>query len=659
MRRALACLLLSGSATVTAQTLQLDPLIVSGDAEPAPPSSTQLDGSAAETSDALSLDTWLQQVPGVFAQNRYNLAQGLRPSIRGFGARAAFGVRGIQVLVDGVPLTLPDGQTELDVLDLEAVERIDVIRGPAAALFGNAAGGVIAIETADPPESFETGARITAGELGLRRWRATLGGGLGADTSARLALGEQRLDGARDHANSQVRRLNARSRTGLANGRVKFNASALDVTAQDPGSLTRAQVDDDPGQAAANNLRFDAGERIRQQRLSGRWLRTTRTASWSLQGFAGQRLFENRLPFESGGQVSFDRRFGGLGGTLTTTTAGWDLTTGLDLQHQRDARRRYDNLDGGVRGDLALDQTETATGSGLYLAAERPLGPGWQLDLGLRLDHLRIAVDDHFGSDGDDSGDRDFDATSWSAQLARELGADHRLTLRVASAFESPTATELANPDGGGFNPDLDPARATAAELGVSGLTPSASYSIVVFTTRLRDELVPFERDDQPGRTFYRNSGRSSRDGVELAWTQQLTPRWSTHAGYTFSQFEFDDYMRDGMDFAGNRQPGIPRQHGYLTVSWAPGATLLSLRGRFIGELYADDANSTRVPGHALLDLGGSLPLDAKRRWTLRAGVNNLGDIDYADNVRINAFGGRYFEPAPGRHVYAGLEAAF
>ena len=651
-------LLICCSAPIAAQTLQLDPLIVSGEAEPAAASSTQLDGTPAATSDGLSLDAWLQQVPGVFAQNRYNLAQGLRPSIRGFGARAAFGVRGIQVLVDGVPLTLPDGQTELDVLDLEAIERVDVIRGPAAALFGNAAGGVIAIETTPPGNAREIGGQVTIGELGLRRWRGTAGGGLGDNTAARLSLGEQRLDGARDHGNSQVQRLNARSQTTLASGNLQFNASVLDVTAQDPGALTRAQADQDPGQAAANNLRFDAGERIRQQRFSGRWLRTTRESAQSLQGFAGQRLFENRLPFESGGQVSFDRRFGGLGGTLTATAAGWDVTSGMDVQHQRDARRRYDNLDG-LRGAQTLDQIETATGAGLYLAADRPLGPAWRLDLGLRLDHLRIAVDDQFLGDGDDSGDRNFDAASWSTQLARQLGDSHTLSLRIASAFESPTATELANPDGGGFNPELDPARATSAELGLSGLTEAASYSAVIYTTRLRDELVPFERDDQPGRTFYRNSGRSTRNGVELAWTQTWATHWSTQAGYTLNDFSFDDYQRDGTDFAGKRQPGIPRQQGFLTLRWTPGRITTSLRGRFIGELYADDANAVRVPGHALFDLGGSVSLGAAGRWTLRAGINNLGDIDHADNVRINAFGGRYFEPAPGRHVFVGFNGEF
>ena len=179
------------------------------------------------------------------------------------------------------------------------------------------------------------------------------------------------------------------------------------------------------------------------------------------------------------------------------------------------------------------------------------------------------------------------------------------------------------------------------------------------YTTRLRDELVPFERDDQPGRTFYRNSGRSTRNGVELAWTQTWATHWSTQAGYTLNDFSFDDYQRDGTDFAGKRQPGIPRQQGFLTLRWTPGRITTSLRGRFIGELYADDANAVRVPGHALFDLGGSVSLGATGRWTLRAGINNLGDIDHADNVRINAFGGRYFEPAPGRHVFVGFNGEF
>ncbi|MEN8820117.1 MAG: TonB-dependent receptor [Abyssibacter sp.] len=657
MSRSRLLWMLAFCAPASAQTLQLDPLIVEGEREPPAAAVTTQDHHPRETAAGLSLADWLDAVPGVYAQNRYNLAQGLRPAIRGFGARAAFGVRGIQVLVDGVPLTLPDGQTELDVLDLDRVARVDVVRGPAAALFGNAAGGVIAIETQPIAATARHEAHYSAGELGLTRWRLASGGPWTETFASAFQLGEQRLTGHRNHTSSRVRRLNLQSESEASFGRLQLRGSVLDVEAQDPGALTRTQANADPEQAAARNLAFDAGERIRQQRLQLRWQADTASdRETSVQLYLGQRLFENRLPFESGGQVVFDRHFGGLGATQQRSIRDWTLTSGVDLQHQQDDRRRYDNLSG-ARGDLALDQREQATGAGLYLSAQRNLGEHWSLALGLRADYLRIAVDDHFGADGDDSGDRRFDDLSWSLQLDRRLGHGLRLHARVASAYESPTAGELANPQGGGFDPSLRAADAHAVETGLTGRLDNHRFGLVLFATRIDDELVPYEIAGQPGRSFYRNSGESQRRGVELDWTWALSAQWSLQTSYTASDFHFVRYRRDGEDFGGKRQPGTPRQQGHVALRWDLPDKGASLRLHGVDSLYADDANSVRAPGYARIDLGGWWT--PAPHWRLQAGLNNLSDVAYMDNTRINAFGGRYFEPAPGRHAYAELSVSF
>lgn len=605
----------------------------------------------------------MQRVPGVFAQNRYNLAQGLRPAIRGFGARAAFGVRGIRVLVDGIPLTLPDGQTELDVLDLTAIQHVDVVRGPASALFGNAAGGVIALRTAAPSSTPSLRIDATAGELGLQRWRASASGPVAGSVIGQASASRQLLDGPRAHGNSQTRRATGRLLTPLAGGEITVRASALDVQAQDPGALNAEQRAADRDQAAPRNVTFDAGERIRQQRVAARWRSgADADAAWDVRGYAGQRLFENRLPFTGGGQVAFDRGFGGLAVSRRVTTGAHRMTVGLDVQAQRDARRRYDNNDGD-RGALTLDQTETAESAGVYVADRIALAPAWSLALAGRADVLRVGVDDHFVSDGDDSGDRDFDALSGSLAVTRQIGAVWDVTVRGATAFESPTANELANPDGGGFNPDVDAARATNAELTVTGDWANVGLSATAFRTRITDELVPFEVDGQPGRTFFRNAGESTRQGVELSADAQLAQAWHLHLAYTRSDFVFDAYARDGQDFAGNGIPGIPRQHGFAELAWRGPVTTARLSVTAVGRLFADDANATEVPGYARADLRLAHDLGQRGpragRWQLSAGVNNLLDTAYNDNVRINAFGGRFFEPAPGRNVYAGLQLRY
>lgn len=629
--------------------LELDPLRVVGQAEQRAAATSTVDAQALGREQRLSLDAALQQVPGVFAQNRYNLAQGLRPAIRGFGARAAFGVRGIRVLVDGVPLTLPDGQTELDALDLGLVERVDVLRGPASALFGNAAGGVIALHTRAPGAQPSALAQAAVGELGARRWRAEASGPVGP---VRLlgAATRSLLDGPRAHGNSDTRLANAR----LDAGPLTLAASVLDVRAQDPGALTAAQVAADRSQAAPRNLRFDAGERIRQQRLSATWQHTGVHLDWRALAFAGQRAFDNRLPFNGGGQVSFDRHFGGLGWLAETGWGPHRFNLGLDAQLQRDDRQRFDNNDG-TRGQQTLSQRESAESLGVHAAATWVLTPHWQLPVALRADHLALSVDDRLLADGDDSGERDFDELSGSVGLTRRFDQG-AAWLRVATAFESPTSNELANPAGGGFNPQLGAAEAVSVELGARGQFGPVGWSAAIYDTSLRDELVPFELAGQPGRRFFRNSGRTQRRGLELGARWAVNANWTLRGHATRTDFVFERFARDGQDLAGRRLPGLPSAHGLLELQWQRSRWSALARIRAVGELFADDANSQQVPGHARLALRAAYSWPA---GSVALGVDNVLDTEYNDNVRINAFGGRSFEPAPGRHAWLRVQWGF
>lgn len=670
-RPALYCALAiaAGGAVAQEEASEYEPLhiIVTAPAVEEPWRDAPMAVSVVEAGDLagdqnLSLDRALERVPGVFAQNRYNHAQGLRLSIRGFGARASFGVRGVRVLVDGVPLTLPDGQTELGALDLDLLEQVEVIRGPASTLHGNAAGGVVAVRTRKPPAAPDARFNVSGGELGFRRIRGEAGGPVGGWRTL-AAANATRLEGFRPLSDVETGNLTLKAKRRLGIGDLDLRFNAVDTEAEDPGALTAEQVDADRSRAAPRNLRFDAGETVEQQRLSGVWRAAIDPRRHvRLRGYAGRRDFANRLPFTGGGQVAFDRRFGGVGGRYTHSGRWLDraqeVTAGFSVESQRDERRRFDNNDG-ARGELTLRQDETAESYGVFLQDEIALAPRLAVTLGVRYDRVRLGVDDGFLEDGDDSGARTLTDTSFSAGLGYRFTDSDHAYLRIASSFETPTINELANPDGGGFNPDLGPAEAVNAELGVKGERGDLRYQAAVFSIRVDDQLVPFELPDQPERTFFRNAGKSRRDGVELAAQWRFLPHWRIHVAYTLADYEFRRFSRDGTDFAGNRIPGTPRRRLFAGLAYERDGGYARIDVDLVGRRFADDANETRVSGYEVVDVrAGRRIVAGGWRWEPYIGINNLFDREYHDNLRVNAFGGRFFEPAPGRHAYLGIRAS-
>ncbi len=614
----------------------------------------------------LGLDEALAQVPGLYMQNRYNFAQDLRISLRGFGARSAFGVRGVKLVVDGVPETLPDGQAQVDSIDLGSARRIEVLRGPASALYGNASGGVIAVETAlGEGKPFVTGS-LAAGELGFSRVGLKAGGDAGA-ASFLVNLSHQEIDGYRENSRARGSLLNAKVGLPLGTAGDRLTATlnlSEQPQAQDPGGIDAAQAAAAPRSARDRNLQFDAGEALDQQRLGLSWERPRAAGTLTLRSYYTRRDFANKLPFTDGGIVEFDRDVYGLGAQYRFAeplTGRLELVLGAEFDRQDDARRRYDNEDGSY-GGLVFEQRERVTGNAAYLQAEYPLGERWTASGGLRYDRVEFDVGDRFLADGDDSGDIEFDQLSPSLGLSADFGG-RIVYASWSSSFETPTTTELANPDAsGGFNPALEPQRADNVELGFKTGRDGLYFEFAAFAIDIEDELVPFELAQFPGRTFYVNAGRSDRRGLETALRYEHESGFGLDASWTWSDFTYDEFTDDaGNDFAGKRLPGLPEHFGYLGLRWRfeRGITAL-LEASYSGDLYADDANTAEVGAWTVANL--RVYGEATRgRWQLRpyVGLNNLFDERYFGNIRINAFGGRYYEPAPGRNVYAGISASF
>jgi iron complex outermembrane receptor protein len=480
-----------------------------------------------------------------------------------------------------------------------------------------------------------------------------------------LSLGKTDIDGYRDFS---------RARSTAINSTLVFRPTSRDELllainstdqpqSEDPGGIDAAQATLDRRSPRAFNVQFDSGEELNQQRIGGVYKTDRLGGELMLRNYYVWRDFTNRLPFVSGGAVDLQRFFYGVGaqyGYEGFSSSGLRLIAGFDLDRQDDDRIRFDNNNGTI-GAKVFDQKEKVDSSGIFLLGQYKLSDTWSMSAGLRYDRVEFSVDDNYLADGDDSGQLDFDR--WSPSLAVNYKTERGVLFASWSrSFETPTTTELANPDGtGGFSQSLEPQIADNFEVGFKSSLDSIYYELSVFHIELQDELIPFEIASSPGRTFYSNAGSSTRDGLEASAAWRGDNGFSVNASYTWSDFVFDEFVEGGNDFGGKRLPGLPEHFAYLGLSYATGngisATFETL---FSGNLYADNANTVSTDSYTVSNIRLAYEW-LHDKWMIRPyiGINNIFDELYNSNVRINAFGGRYYEPAPDRNIYAGFVVNF
>ena len=611
------------------------------------------------------LDAALNRTPGVYANNGSNFAQNLRISIRGFGARSAFGVRGVKVLVDGIPETLADGQAQTDTIDLGAVERLEVIRGPFSALYGNATGGVVDITTTTPASGPVDRGELTVGSHGYRRIEAATAHERG-DWGYALTASQLDIEGYRAHSEVKKQQLTGKleRRVGTT-GTLRLITRVLDAPdTLDPGGVTLEQAQSDQRSARDANLAFDARQSAEQQTIGLVYEdQLAQNQSYQANLFYSHRDFIQYLPFEDAGVVAYERDFfgGGLQTTRFDTLSGHEnqIVAGIDAQIQQDARTRYDNI-AGDRGALGLDEDQQATSIGVFAQNVFSISSDLELTTGLRYDYLDFDIDDAFvtATDPNDSGSRTYHEVSANAGLSYAWAERQRVYANVANAFESPTFTEFADPAGnGGFNSELDPQKAVQYEIGAKGeIGTRTRYQISAFWIDVRDELVVFNDDGR--RDFYQNSGKSRRQGLEAKLEYAVNDELSAMAAYTLADYEYREFVDDGgVDYAGNAIPGLPEERLFAEVAWRDSDVgYATLDMRYAGSFYADNANTAKIDNAWIFNGRVGKTIDAgDDNLTVYFGIDNMFDEVYFDNIRINAFGGRYYEPAPDRTFYTGL----
>ncbi len=633
----------------------LEPILVraSADSQRLPLSRTSLGERELRLARPAQLDDALAGVSGVFPQARGSFALDTRLVVRGAGARAAFGTRGVTVLLDGVPQTLADGQANLAQLDLATLERVEIVRGATAALYGNAAGGVLAAHAPAPLGAGFARARVLAGSDGARQGSLAVRSRLGAGGVV-LTASETRQDGWRDYAAGALRQASAGVRWPAgASWQVGARVRVSDLArAENPGALDSAQLATNPRMAQGRNVAFDAGKRATEWQFSADAARLGAHSELSAVLFGLTRDLDNPLPtaWVVLDRVDVGARFSGsrsLGGRAL-------LLAGLDVQQQRDERLNFAN-DSGVRGTTAtIDQRETVLAWGVRAAVRAAVAPRTFGTAGLRYDRVRFAVRDRLLADGDATGERAMDAVSFTAALEHARGP-WRAHASLGSAFETPTTTELARPGTGGFNAAVQPQRAVQAEARLAWAGGPVTLAVTTYRTTLRDGLVPREEPTAPGRFFFVNAAKVRLDGLEAELVAAPRP-WLRAAGsLTLTDHRYLSFPTDSTPLDGRRVPGAPR--------WGASARLAAggTRGPFAeaeavyaGRAFADDANTASAAPWTLVNLRAAWQGDA---LTPFAGVRNALDARAVGSLNVNGALRRFFEPSAGRMWYVGLEA--
>lgn len=622
----------------------------------------------------------LAAVPGLAVQNRQNYAQDLQISSRGFGARSAFGVRGVKLIADGIPATMPDGQGQAATFNLDQAERMEVLRGPFSAIYGNHAGGVVQLFTREGKGAPTVEGTLMGGTYGT--WKSDLGL-LGKSGPLGYVLDASRFhtDGYREH--SAATRDQALAKLGFDAGpdtKLTLVANGLrQRDTQDPLGLTWSAFQANPRGVDPAALAFNTRKSIDHVQAGVNLEQRFGADRLQLTVYGGQRQviqFQSipkgaqTNPKHSGGVVDFDRDFAGLGlrWSAVRALAGGEttFTAGVDYDRSRDERRGYENFIGdvlGVRGALRRQETDTVTSVDPYLQIEWQ-DQVWGVTAGLRHSRVRFDVADHYLANGDDSGKVGYSQTTPVAAVLYKLSPTVNLYASAAKGFESPTFNELFySGSGGGFNFALKPARSRHFEVGAKAYAGADTrVDLALFDIRTTDELVVDTATG--GRTSFRNAGRTRRQGIELAVDARLAATLDARLAFTRLRAEYDEAFTSGSTLvpAGKRIPGVPATTLFAELAWrpAPGA-FAAVEGIYRSKVYVEDTNQqAAAPSYTVVNLRAGVEQRAGG-WRFKEFVrlDNAFDRNYIGSVIVGDTNGRFYEPAPRRAWLVGASAAY
>ncbi|WP_180021389.1 TonB-dependent receptor [Acinetobacter sp. YH16044] len=636
----------------------------------------------------VNLSETLKGVPGLQLNNRENYAQDLQLSMRGFGARSTFGVRGIRLYVDGIPATMPDGQGQTSNIDMSSLNHIEVLGGPFSSLYGNSSGGAILTTTKQGTgkDSIELG--YSGGSHHKSRADIVLQGGSERANEPSYVVSSSyfETDGYRDHSSANKVLSNAKLTWDLDDGsKVNWIVNHVDINADDPQGLNREQLRQNPKQVNDANNTYDVRKEISQTQTGLTWKKPLNEQhELNAMVYMGQRdvVQYQSIPNNpqnnvrhAGGVIDFSRDYYGTdirwtGKDLLPNTR---LTVGLALDYMDEDRKGYENFDAngnfGKKGNIRRNENNTLWNLDPYVQASWNFLPNWTLDTGLRYSNVHYESDDKYvvGLNKDDSGKTDYDKVLPSAAVSLNIAPQLNVYASYAKGFETPTFTEMAYSKDDGMNFDLKPASSDNYELGLKSQNAWGNFTAAVFQSKTQDDIVSAGTEE--GRATYRNADKTLREGVELSWNKQLWRDLSAQASYSYIDATFDAFVPEIPNPAdpakpkassirsGAKIPGIAKNQAFATLNWLPDIGFnAGLDVRYMDKVYVDDANSDAASSYTVVSANAGYvwkQADWKVKTYVRA--DNLFDENYVGSVIVNDGNGRFFEPADGLNWSAGL----
>lgn len=649
-----------------------------------PASVFRIDAPQVDTSSQVNLTEVVKGVPSLQIRNRENYAQDLQLSMRGFGARSTFGVRGIRLYVDGIPATMPDGQGQTSNIDLSSLDHVEVLTGPFSSLYGNSSGGTILTSTKEGQGKDSIELSYSGGSHDKSRAGLVLQGGAKGANEPSYVISSSYFDtdGYREHSGAEKVLNNAKLSWNLDDGsKINWVTNYVKIHADDPQGLTRDQWNANPKQQVPFLKQFNVRKDIEQTQTGVTWSKpiNDKNELYAMAYLGNRQVTQYQsIPKSTqdasinhaGGVIDFERDYYGadLRWTGKELLPNTTLSVGVALDAMDEDRKGFENFNlvngqpsYGVKGNLRRDEDNTLWNIDPYLQASWQFLPTWRLDTGIRYSNVHYKSEDRYLSNGDDSGKTDYDKVLPSAALSWQILPELMAYVSYAKGFETPTFTEMAyRPDGeSGFNFDLTASTSDTYETGLKSQNRLGDFTLAVFQTKTKDDIV--SAGNSNGRSTFRNADKTLREGVEFAWNKKLWRDLTATASYTYLDATFDADIPALGSIAqipsGNAIPGIAKNQAYASLAWQPSHGLYGgIDVQYMDKVYVNDTNSDAAPSYSVTSANvGYAWVMGDWKVNSFARVDNLFDKNYAGSVIVNDGNGRYFEPADGRNWSAGL----
>lgn len=671
--------------TVQLPTITVEATRMNTDYLHTPASVFRVDTSEQQQSAQVNLTELVKGVPSLQLNNRENYAQDLQLSMRGFGARSTFGVRGIRLYVDGIPATMPDGQGQTSNIDLGSLSHLEVLTGPFSSLYGNSSGGTLLTTTKEGQGKDSIELNYTGGSHDKNRAGIILQGGAKNQNEPSYIISSSYFDtnGYRQHSDADKVQNNAKLTWNLEDGsKVNWITNYVKINANDPQGLTREQWRENPRQQVPFLKQFDVRKDIEQIQTGVTWSKPIDEQNeLYMMGYWGNRQVTQYQSIpkstqenlrHAGGVIDFERNYYGAdfrwtGKELLPNTI---VSLGVALDAMDEDRKGYENFNlvngqpsYGVKGKLRRDEDNTLWNIDPYLQASWQFLPTWKLDTGVRYSNVHYKSKDHFivGVNGDDSGKTDYSKLLPSVALSWQVFPELLTYVSYAKGFETPTFTEMAyRPDGlSGFNFDLEASSSDTYEFGLKSQNMLGNFTLAVFQTKTKDDIVSAGAKD--GRNTFRNADKTLREGVELTWNKALWHDLIANASYAYLDATFESDVPEigsvSKIESGNLIPGIAKQRAYASLAWKPKVGLYGgVDAQYSDKIYVNDINTEVAPSYTTISAyTGYVWNVSDWRVNTYARIDNMLDKNYIGSVIVNDGNGRFFEPADGRNWSAGF----